>query len=88
MIDKDCHYICKPCKNAVSCGKVPKFALARGLWIGKVPDELQDLSFAEQLLIARVRHNQCIFRVAKRMHKMIANAVTFEKNIHYPPTTY
>jgi hypothetical protein len=69
VIDKDCHYICKSCKDAVSCGKVPKFALARGLWIGKVP---------EQLLIARVRHNRCIFRVAKGMHKMIANAVTFE----------
>jgi hypothetical protein len=78
VIDKDCHYICKSCKNAVNCGKVPKFALARGLWIGKVPEELQGLSFAEQLLIARVRHNRCIFRVAKGMHKIIANAVTFE----------
>jgi len=57
---------------------VPKFALAKGLWIGKVPEELQGLSFAEQLLIARVRHNRCIFRVAKGMHKIIANAMTFE----------
>jgi len=78
VIDKDCHYICKSCKNVVNCGKVPKFALARGLWIGKVPEELQGLNFAEQLLIARVRHNRCIFHVAKGMHKMIENAVTFE----------
>ena len=57
---------------------MPKFALARGLWIGQVPEELQNLSFTEQLLIGRIRHNRCVFRVAKGMHKMIANAVTFE----------
>ena len=35
-------------------GKVPKFALARGLWLGEIPEELQQLSFAEKLLIGRV----------------------------------
>jgi len=58
--------------------KLPKFALARGLWLGEIQDELQQLSFGEKLLIGRVRHNRCVVRVAKGMHKMIANAVTFE----------
>jgi len=58
--------------------KLPKFALARGLWLREIPDELQQLSFAEKLLIGRVRHNQCVVCVAKGMHKMIANAITFE----------
>ena len=57
---------------------MPKFALARRLWLGEIPDELQQPSFAENLLIGKVRHNQCVVRVAKSMHKMIANAVTFE----------
>ena len=48
------------------------------MWLGKIPDELQGLSFVEQLLVGRIRHNRCIVRVAKGMHKMIANAVTFE----------
>jgi hypothetical protein len=52
--------------------------LARGLWFGNIPEELQQLSFAEKLLIGRVRHNQCVVPVAKGMHKMIANAVLFE----------
>ena len=78
IIDQDCRYICKPCKETVKRGRVPKLALARGLWLGKVPDELQGLSFTEQLLVGRIRHNRCIVRVAKGMHKMIANAVTFE----------
>ena len=77
-IDTSCHYICISCKDRVRHKKMPKFALARGLWLGEIPDELQQLSFAEKLLIGRVRHNRCVVRVAKGMHKMIANAVTFE----------
>ena len=77
-IDTSCHSICISCKDKVRQRKMPKFALARGLWLGEIPDELQQLSFAEKLLIGRVRHNQCVVRVAKGMHKMIANAVAFE----------
>ena len=55
--------ICLKCHKAISKGKRPQVALANGLWIGKVPEELSDLSYAEQLLIARVRHNRCIIRV-------------------------
>jgi len=58
-------------------GKVPHFALANGNWVGKVPKELSDLSFAEKLLISRVRHNRCIVRVSSGMHKMRANAISF-----------
>jgi len=32
--------------------KVPILALANNLWIGEIPDELQGLTYAEQLLIA------------------------------------
>jgi hypothetical protein len=77
-IDPSCHYICISCKDKVTHKKIPKFALARGLWLGNIPDELQQLSFAEKLLIGRVRHNWCVVRIAKGMHKMIANAVAFE----------
>ena len=78
VIDTSCGYICISCKDKVRHKKLPKFALARGLWLGEIPDELQQLSFAENLLIGKVRHNRCVVRVAKGMHKMIANAVTFE----------
>jgi hypothetical protein len=77
-IDTSSDYICISCKDKVRHRKLPKFALARGLWLGEIPDELQQLSFAEKLLIGKVRHNRCVVRVAKGMHKMIANAVTFE----------
>jgi len=60
---------------------MPTFALARGLWLGEIPDELQQLSFAEKLLIGRVRHNRCVVCVAKGMHKMIA--MLLHLNIQY-----
>ena len=39
-IDTSCHYICISCKDKVRHKKMPKFALARGLWLGKIPDKL------------------------------------------------
>jgi hypothetical protein len=78
IMDTTCSCICISCKETITNGKIPKFALARGLWLGEVPDVLQQLSFAEKLLVSRVRHNRCVVRVGKGMHKMIANAVMFE----------
>src|ERR1700720_4528727 len=78
VIDTSCQHICIYCEKTVRCRKKPKFALARGLWLGNIPEKLQQLSFAENMLIGRVRHNRCVVRVAKGMHKMIANAVLFE----------
>ena len=57
QVDTSCDYICISCQDKVRHRKLPKFALARGLWLGEIPDELQRLSFPEKLLIGKVRHN-------------------------------
>ena len=77
VMDGDLTNICKTCHASLTKGKIPLMALANGNWVGKVPEQLSDLSFAEQLLVARVRHNRCIVRVSSGMHKMRANAITF-----------
>ena len=69
--------ICNKCCSIMSKGKIPADALANGLWIGDVPDALRNLTYAEQMLIAKVRHNRCIVRVSSGMHKMRANAIVF-----------
>jgi len=69
--------ICLKCHKFISKEKRQQLSLANGLWVGKVPEELSNLSYAEQLLIARVRHSRCIVRVSSGMHKMQANAITF-----------
>ncbi|TFK24311.1 hypothetical protein FA15DRAFT_592621 [Coprinopsis marcescibilis] len=55
-----CDPICTECLIEVKKGCSPKYSLANGLWIGDVPDELQDLTFAERILISRVCHNPCL----------------------------
>lgn len=70
--------VCTKCESDLSCARVPKYALANGLWIGDVPDVLKNLSFAEKLLVARVRHNSCVVRVASGRVKMAANAILFK----------
>ncbi|KAF7964834.1 hypothetical protein HWV62_2631 [Athelia sp. TMB] len=77
VLDARCDRICDDCRVALEKGKVPMMALANGLWLGDVPDELQDLYYAEKLLIAKIRHNRCVVRVKSGMHKMHANAITF-----------
>lgn len=78
IIDETCSRICLSCNACVSAGELPQYSLARGLWLGTVPAELKDLSYAEQLLICRVRRTKSIVSVASGMRKMKANAVMFE----------
>ena len=78
VLDSRCTNICKYCDDSLATGLTPKYALAQGLWLGTIPSQLQDLSFTEQLLISRVRHNKCIMRASSGMHKMKCNAIMFE----------
>ena len=63
VLDYSCSKICNNCRMSVRKGKVPCLALANGLWLGKVPDELKSLHFVEKLLIARVHHTCCYVKV-------------------------
>jgi hypothetical protein len=71
------NHVCISCKKPLCKDKMPKYALANGLWIGEIPDALKGLRYAEKMLIARFRHNKCIVRVSSGMRKMSANAITF-----------
>lgn len=77
VILPDCNTICNTCLEKLKKGMMPKNALANGLWIGEVPQELQDLTWTEKMLIARVKHNFCVIQVkSSQMHKMKANAIS------------
>ncbi|KDR65410.1 hypothetical protein GALMADRAFT_37237, partial [Galerina marginata CBS 339.88] len=77
IVDSKCDKICNSCEAAVLKGKMPAKALANGFWIGEVPDALRNLTFAEQMMIARIRHNRCLVRVSSGRAKMIANCIMF-----------
>jgi hypothetical protein len=55
ILDQACTKICRSCKSSLHEGLTPKYALVNGLWLGGIPSQLQNLSYAEQLLISRVR---------------------------------
>ena len=71
-----CNEICSRCNTDVQKGKMPNNALANGLWVGEVPEQLKDLTWTERMMISRVKHNHCVVRVAtSKMFEMRANAV-------------
>jgi hypothetical protein len=77
VIDDSCSNVCPTCSNSLRKRKVPKHALANGIWLGKIPDVLKDLTFAEKMMIARVRHNRAVVRVSSGRAKMVANVIMF-----------
>ena len=77
VIADECTHVCKNCHNCLSRNIIPKNALYNGLWLGKVPDVLCDLTWGEKFLIARARVNNFLVRVSSGMHKMKANVVAF-----------
>ena len=78
VLDYNCNRVCDSCRASLRKGKVPRLALANGLWLGNVPTELKSLRFVEKMLVARVRHTCAYVKVASGMRKMKANIVAFE----------
>ncbi|KAJ2914801.1 hypothetical protein MD484_g5620, partial [Candolleomyces efflorescens] len=77
VLDASCSQICGSCLASLVKGKRPVNALANGLWIGTIPKELSSLTYAEQCLVARVRTNRYVIRVASGHSKLSANAIAF-----------
>ena len=76
VLASDCDGVCPNCFNVLKKGKTPRNALANGLWLGDIPDELKDLSWMEKRLIARISTNTCVIRVhASKLYKMRTNVV-------------
>ncbi|EJD43129.1 hypothetical protein AURDEDRAFT_66791, partial [Auricularia subglabra TFB-10046 SS5] len=77
--------VCHDYLNSLSKAQLPRFALAQGLWIGKIPYELRDLTLPEQMLVSL--RFPCVFvfklypkdrRGNRAEHRgMCGNAVSF-----------
>lgn len=64
-----CNIVCDSCLKYTSRSKMPPNAMANGLWLGDIPADLQDLTWAEQLLISKVRMNRFVVRVGSGRKK-------------------
>ncbi|KAJ7637964.1 hypothetical protein DFH06DRAFT_1002091 [Mycena polygramma] len=81
VLAKGCSHICVECQCSIDAKMVPKLALANHNWIGDVPEPLKDLSYAEGLMIAKVRHNRTVVRVNSGRVRMNANAIMFSQPV-------
>ena len=77
ILDNNCSHICSSCATSIQQNIIPLNALANNLWIGDVPPQLLNLSFAECMMIARIRHNKCLVRVSSGRAKMTANVIMY-----------
>jgi len=82
VLASNCDQVCDICHKHLQAGKVPCNALARGLWIGDVPEELSSLRYIEKIVVQHVHVNGCSIRVASSgMREMVAHAVAFESPV-------
>ncbi|KAJ6531490.1 hypothetical protein DFH09DRAFT_851609, partial [Mycena vulgaris] len=76
-----CDMVCVYCESALVKGNIPKTALALHNWLGEVPEQLRNLSYAEGIMIAKVRHNRCVIRVNSGRVRMNANVIMFSQPV-------
>ncbi|KAI0310039.1 hypothetical protein OF83DRAFT_1030086, partial [Amylostereum chailletii] len=57
ILASGCSKVCQLCEKKLDKGEIHFLALVNGNWIGEVPPELQDLRYAEKMMISRVCHN-------------------------------
>ncbi|KAF8160492.1 hypothetical protein K438DRAFT_1456901, partial [Mycena galopus ATCC 62051] len=72
-----CDSVCTECEKGLRRNVAPTHSLSNHLWLGEIPWQLKDLSFAEKMLITKVRHNRCVVRVASGRGKLTGNAIMF-----------
>lgn len=53
LINEDAGEVCAECLRALKSDRIPNFALANGMWIGRTPHELAYLTLPERILIAK-----------------------------------
>ena len=73
--------LCMTYRNAVVRKRMSSLALANGLWLDKVLNQLQNLNFMKKLLVAYYWHNVCIVRVAHGQCKLSGNTVVFSQPV-------
>jgi uncharacterized protein DUF6570 len=62
-VSDDLANMCVECMRALKSDKIPSFALANGLWIGRIPHELAYLTLPECILITKIFPAAYIFKL-------------------------
>jgi hypothetical protein len=81
--------VCKSCFNELKqdSTKPPRYSLANDLWIGRVPQELEVLTFPEQLLISHLYPRCYVFKLFPK-HFGPRDASTLQRGMRGTVSTY
>jgi hypothetical protein len=77
ILAENCQHVCQTCQTFLKKNQKPPQSLANSFWIGAIPSALQNMTFAEKMLISKIRHNKCLVRVSSGRAKMTANVIMF-----------
>ena len=70
ITDESTVSVCQKCYSCLSDGFLPVEALANFRWVGPVPEELKDLTWVEEALVARSHLFGRIFRLEQRRNRV------------------
>jgi len=68
IINSNTISVCNKCYSTLSGGSLPIEALANFRWTGPVPEELKDLTWVEEALVARSHLFGKVFQLEERKH--------------------
>ena len=69
---------CDGCKTS---GNQQKFSVENNMDVGMIPDELRDLTYIEQMLIARCHPVVSLYRINGSQYGYSGNVINFKQNI-------
>ena len=87
IMDANAVSICVKCHNCLSGGSLPTDALANFRWIGPVPEELKDLTWVKEALVARSHLFGRVFQLEERKHGEPAYSSIKEHIVLVPQNT-
>lgn len=87
-MDEEYDHVCADCETRLLKNIKPLRSLANHIWVGKVPWQLKDSSYAEKMLVAKVRRNRYVIRVASGPGKLSAASDIFYFLFFSSLTTY
>ena len=77
ILAENCDHVCYTCQDFLKKNEMPPESLSNSFWIGPILLILQHLTFAEKMLISRIRHNKCVVNVLSGRAKMTSNVIMF-----------
>lgn len=80
-------HTCNSCEGGIRRGDRPEYSLARGTWVGDVPTELKNLTYAEELLIGLAKTTVQVIKLHPKGPSR-GDPSTFQRGIRGTCSTY